>query len=169
MHIWVVIFIVAFFLQRVSHSSSVMYAIFYVTSWDPSWRGYFWLGCVLMGGESRTTHGYDETAWVELAAHVKPGRMERVRESCETYDKAWERSGWENGLACCAAQCDVSDFKYCRMSSAAPPTCILLSRALQRRKRSCVRWNFQLCRTVKVSVKWKKNPAPDLHQDMWYW
>lgn len=39
-------------LQRVSHSLSVMYVIFYVTCWNPSWWSYFWLGCVLLGGES---------------------------------------------------------------------------------------------------------------------
>lgn len=93
--------------------------------------------------ESRMMQGYDETAWVELAAHVRPGRMERANEGWETCDKAWERSGWGNG--------SVQSFQ--RLSNELSRSAYMIPPL------TCspeTRWNFQLCITAKVSVKRKK-------------
>lgn len=76
------------------------------------------------------------------------------------------RGGGGDSWACSAARSinmmSRIDFKYCTMSSAAAPTYILLPGALQRRKKSNMRWNFQVCRTVKSGCKVKKkSPASD--------
>lgn len=159
MHVWVVIWIVAFLLQRVSHSSSGMFVVFLRNILRSILAELFLVGVCLNGWwVSRMMQGYDETAWVELAAHVRPWRMERAHEGWETCDKARERSGWENGSVQSFQR--LSNELSCSAYMIPPLTCSPETR-----------WHFQLCITAKVSVKWKKKkiPAPDLHQDMCYW
>lgn len=178
MHVCVFIYAVALIRCSVWVTASLWCMLFfnflYVTNRDSSWRELFLVGVCLNGwwaasgwadckDDGMATRSRN---WVEWAAHVNRGRMEKVRGGVndiipvsviarEAEKNLWQgmgevRVGEKFGLPCCPQPEALTTCQWWISDTASPPTYVLLP-ALRRRKKIPCEGDF--CSSAE-QLKW---------------